>query len=245
MKAIVLAAGYATRLYPLTLDRPKCLLPVAGKPMLDWLCQKLFVLKGLEDIIIVTNAKFYEKLLGWQKSAIYDKPIRVLNDGTFSNETRLGAIGDLKFSLDQEQAHTDVLMVASDNLFQTELHDFIRFAQGNDGVSLALYDIQDAKLATKKYGVVEIDPKGQVVRIEEKPEYPASSLIGTGVYYFPKKTLLWVSEYLAQAEAKDAPGYYIHWLMNKTKVFGYIFSGMWYDIGDFKALEEADRTFLQ
>lgn len=245
MKAIILAAGYATRLYPLTLNRPKCLLSVAGKSMLDWLCEKLVVLQDLEEIIIITNAKFYDSLSQWKDASHFKKPIIILNDGTVSNETRLGAIGDLGYVLKKCQIKTDVMMIASDNLFQTNLSDFINFAKKNNGVSLALYDIHDPKLATRKYGVVELGDSGLVMRIEEKPDKPASSLIGTGVYYFPNSTLPLVPEYLSQAQAQDAPGYYIHWLMEKLKVFGFIFSGMWYDIGDFKALDEANNTFIQ
>lgn len=244
MKAVILAAGYATRLYPLTLNKPKCLLTVGKQTILDALCEKLNAVKTVDEILVVTNAKFFEQLSEWKNGSRSSLPIRILNDGTTSNENRLGAIGDLRFAIEQCHVDSDILMMASDNLFDQDLSGFSKFALSKQGsIAVALYDIKDKSLAAKKFGVLEIDQNSEVIGIEEKPEYPRSSLIGMGIYYFPKATLRYVSEYLGHQDANDAPGHYIRWLVGREKIFGFLFSGMWYDIGNLKALEEANRAF--
>ncbi len=242
MQAIILAAGYATRLYPLTLDTPKCLLSLGGTTILDILAEKLSRVDGLDKIIISTNAKFYEQLESWRVRAKSRPPTQIINNGTLSNETRLGAIGDLNFTIKECRIADDILMLASDNLFDAELGDFICFARSKkNAASIGLYDIKKSDLASKKFGVVEVDRFFKVTRIEEKPENPRSRFIGMGIYYFPKTSLRFVGDYLSSAAAKDAPGHYVRWLLGKISIFGFLFSGMWYDIGDFKALEEADK----
>ncbi len=243
MKAIILAAGYATRLYPLTENKPKCLLTVGGRTILDSIVAKIENIEACDEIIIVTNAKFYFQLETWKKTAKYRLPIRVLNDGTTSNETRLGAIGDLGLVLKEAKIQDDVLMMASDNLFDQELNDFVGFAQSKKAVAIAVYDIGDPKLAANKFGVVEADKTGKVISLEEKPAEPKTSMIGMGVYYFPASLLPKVYEYLADKNAKDAPGHYVRWLSERTTLFSFTFQGIWYDIGDLKALEEANRLF--
>ena len=244
MKAVILAAGYATRLYPLTENKPKCLLTVGGRTILDSITAKIDPVAACDEIIIVTNAKFYNQLEEWKKNAKHRFPIRVLNDGTTSNETRLGAIGDLRLALDEAKIQTDVLMMASDNLFDQKLNDFVHFARSKNGaVTIAVYDIRDPKLAANKFGVVETDKTGKLISFEEKPAHPKTSLIGMGVYYFPCSSLPKVHEYLAGKTAKDAPGYYVRWLSECMTLFSFTFQGMWYDIGDLKALDEANRLF--
>jgi glucose-1-phosphate thymidylyltransferase len=244
MKAVILAAGYATRLYPLTENKPKCLLTVGGRTILDSIAAKIERTAGCEEIVIVTNAKFYDRLEMWKKGAKHGLPVRIINDGTTSNQTRLGAIGDLGLALNEAKIDTDVLMMASDNLFDQELDDFVRFAQSRpEAVTIAVYDIHDPKLAANKFGVVEADKTGKVISLEEKPAKPKTSVIGMGVYYFPASSLPKVHEYLADKNAKDAPGHYVRWLSERTTLFSFAFQGMWYDIGDLNALDEADRLF--
>ncbi|MBI3253032.1 MAG: nucleotidyltransferase family protein [Candidatus Omnitrophica bacterium] len=246
MKALILAAGYATRLYPLTLDRPKCLLEVAGRPILDWLCGKLEEAAGLDEIAVVTNAKFFGALEAWAKGARVRVPVRVLNDGTTSNANRLGAIGDVGFALETVGTQTDLLVLAGDNIFDESFGKFISFAEKKkNAVSVGLHDIRDKNLAAGKYGVMETGAEGRVTALEEKPAHPKTSLIGMGIYYFPKNSLGFVREYLNEKESQDAPGHYIRWLLKRTEIFGFLFSGSWYDIGDIRSLEEAGRSFHQ
>ena len=245
MKALILAAGYATRLYPLTIDQPKCLLSVGKKTILDRLYEKMENISGLNEISIVTNDKFYQKLEDWKNGTKRKISVRIFNDRTTSNDNRLGAIGDLGFALKEIGTQEDLLMLASDNIFDEDLKRFCEFAnKKREGASIALYDIGDKSFAAKKYGVVEMDSQNKITNIEEKPEFPKTSLIGMGLYYFPKETLSLVDEYLRWEGAKDAPGYYITWLLGRIKIFGYTFSGSWYDIGDIRSLEEADKVFL-
>lgn len=245
MKAVILAAGYATRLYPLTENMPKCLLKVGGRTILDSIVEKLNDVKETDEIVIVTNAKFYDQLSAWAGAALSRAKIVVINDGTTSNDTRLGAIGDLGLALREGKIQDDLIMMASDNLFDQDLSDFVRFAKTHgDAVSIAIYDIGDPMLASRKFGVLEVDSAGRVKGMEEKPEKPKSSYIGMGVYYFPKASLPLVAEYLGSKGAQDAPGFYIRWLFDKGQsIFSFLFSGMWYDIGDLKALEEANAIY--
>ncbi|MBI2094823.1 MAG: nucleotidyltransferase family protein [Candidatus Omnitrophica bacterium] len=250
MKAVILAAGYATRLYPLTLNIPKCLLQVRGKAILESLCEKLAPLREIDEILIVTNARFYGQLESWSRSAASRRDawaegatVRVLNDGSVSNETRLGAAGDLRFAAREANLRTDILMLASDNLFEEGLRDFMDFSlKAKDSVCIGLHDIGDRSLAAKKFGVVEVDQTFRVTGMEEKPEHPRSSLIGMGIYFLPAKALARLDEYLASPGAQDAPGFYIRWLFEKgVEIRSFLFRGMWYDIGDFQALEEANK----
>lgn len=243
MKAVILAAGYATRLYPLTLDKPKCLLPIGDTTILSVICEKIVRSGQFDGIIIVTNSKFLEQLEKWKKNFSCAIPVQILDDGTTSNDNRLGAIGDFEFAIKKCGIKDDVLLLASDNLFEQGFTKFLEFSKKNAEITIALFDIKKKEFAAKKYGVVEIDPTGKVTRIEEKPEEPKSSLIGMGVYYFPKKSLPDVSEYMQQKDKKDAPGYYVTWLLQRTQIYGFCFSGLWYDIGDLQSLNEADRAY--
>lgn len=244
MKAVILAAGYATRLYPLTENQPKCLLKVGGRTILDQILEKLKPIQDLDEVIVVTNAKFFNVLEQWKSQTSFDRPIRILNDRTTSNDNRLGAVGDLGLVVRECHLDADFLLLASDNLFEQPLQDFIDFAKSKkDCPAIAVYDIGDPKNAAKKFGVVESDSSGRVLSFEEKPEQPRSSRIGMGVYYYPKNTIPWVAEYLAQKNAQDAPGYYVKWILDRSPLHSFLFRGMWYDIGDLKALEEANKIF--
>ncbi|MBI4432757.1 MAG: nucleotidyltransferase family protein [Candidatus Omnitrophica bacterium] len=243
MKALILAAGYATRLYPLTINQPKCLLPVAGRSILDRLVEKLERIPGLQEIGIVTNDKFYRVLEDWKKNYSAKTTIHVWNDGTTSNDNRLGAVGDMGFALQRMGEKDDLIMLASDNIFDEGIAPFVRFARSKNEVTIALYDLKDKSLAANRYGVMELDREKRVVGFEEKPAAPKTSLIGMGIYYFPKQSLPLAREYLAGKDKQDAPGFYIRWLLNRVKIYGFTFSGAWYDIGDLNSLEEASRKY--
>ena len=245
MKALILAAGYATRLYPLTEKLPKCLLKVGSDTLLDRLIRKLEDVAELTDILVVTNALFYGQLSEWQKKTKCRLPLKVTQDGTRSNEERLGAIGDLDLAIDREKIQSDVLMLAGDNLFDQDLNEFTEFSrQRPDSISVAVYDLGDPKLAAGKFGVLELAADSKVTGMEEKPKKPKTALIGVGVYFFPKCSLALVREYLGQPAAQDAPGHFVRWLHEKgIGIFGFRFRGMWYDIGDLNALKEANLIF--
>ena len=244
MKALILSAGYATRLYPLTKDTPKPLLPIAGKPMIEYLLERLDNLKALNEVIIVTNDKFFRKFEEWHSNgSSFTKPIRLLNDGTTSDSDKLGAVGDIEFSIKKCSVKDDLLVIAGDNLFKFNVEDFLRFAESmRPYTSIGLYDFGNKEEA-RKYGVVELDDNGVLIDFQEKPKEPRTSLIAICMYYLPGEKLKFVSQYLEGNGNPDAPGYYIRWLHKQDKVYGYIFRGSWYDIGDMKSYQEANKVY--
>lgn len=244
MKALLLAAGYATRLYPLTLDKPKPLLPVGPHPIIDYILQNIKRVKAIDEVFVVTNSKFYSHFQAWLEAGDYGLPIEIINDGTFSNDDRLGAIGDIEFVIKKQGIKDDLLVVGADNIFDAELSDFVRFsASKKDSSCVALYDLADRKLATR-YGVVSIDAQGKVIDFQEKPSEPKSSFISTCIYYFPSQKLKLFKEYSAsQARSNDASGNYIKWLSRTDSVWGYVLKGKWYDIGDMQSYQKANEDF--
>lgn len=246
MIVIVLAAGYATRLEPLTLKTPKSLLPVAGKLIIDRILDKVAAIKDrVASIYIITNAKFFENFKAWLKTSKYSGKISLINDGTTSNETRLGAIRDMEIVIKDKAIDNDILVVAGDNLFDFDLNEFLKFAKTKpDGVSIALYDVRSID-AAKSFGVVKIDGKNRVADFAEKPQSPASTLISTGIYYFPRSKLSFIAKYTGMQNKLDAPGYYIGWLSKADNVYGFAFSEDWCDIGTIESYKKADREYSE
>ena len=242
MKGLILAAGYGTRLYPLTLDRPKSLVKVAGQTILERIIRKLETIEGCDEAYVVTNDKFYEMVLKWVRGRTFSLKLKVLNDLTTSNEDRLGAIGDINLVIDKEKLQDDVLILAGDNLFEFDIVDFVKFAKKKNNFSVALYDVKDRKLA-QKYGIVALDSDLKIDEFQEKPEKPKSTLASTGIYYLPKDKLAMVDDYMKTGLTKDAPGNFVKWVSGNDDVFGYVFSEGWYDIGDKKSLEKADIEY--
>lgn len=228
MKALVLAAGYATRLSPLTDDFPKGLLPVGGRPMVDWIVDNIRRAR-IDDIRLVTNARFAPLFEEWSDG------VTILNDGTSTNETRLGAIGDIEFA----DLDDDGLIVAGDNLFEYELADFVAFWRRREGSAVAVHDVGSKELA-KKYGVIDVDVDGRIVDFAEKPEEPASTLVATATYLYTRAHLQLVGTYLAAGNPPDQPGHFVAWLHRREPVYAYRFDGGWYDVGDLGQLREAD-----
>lgn len=243
MTLIILAAGYSVRLHPLTLNTSKSLLPVGNKKMIDRILEKVLKVKGITSIYIITNSKFFKNFSDWLKESRHEEKISLICDGTTSNENRLGAIKDLEFVIKEESITGDVLVVAGDNLFEFDLDDFLRFARGKDGVSIAVHDIGSRELA-RNFGVVKVDADGRVVDFEEKPQEPKSTLISTGIYYFPKDKVDFINEYVKMQNKLDAPGHYIGWLAKRDKVYGFAFPEDWYDIGNMESYRKANEEYL-
>lgn len=243
MKALLLAAGYATRLYPLTLDRPKSLLEIGSKPIIDFILNKIAEIKEIDKVFVVTNHKFYPNFKQWAEGVKNRLSIGVIDDGTLSNDDRLGAIGDIEFVIKRKKINDDLLVVGADNIFDAELSSFAGFSiSKRPSNSVALYDLSDKKMASK-YGVVSIDKDGRVVDFQEKPAHPKSTLISTCIYYFSSEKLRLFDEYFSQGATKDASGNYIKWLKDNDAVYGYVLSGRWYDIGDLESYKKADEEF--
>ncbi len=246
MKALVLAAGYGTRLYPIIKDTPKALLDINGRPLLNYIIEKLMTLNTLNEIIVVTNNKFYRIFEKWAldlRSVSVFPDIKIVNDGTNTPEDRLGSIGDIDFVLNNMTINDDLLVVGGDNLFNFNVQEYILFAvDKSPAVTIGVYDIGNIKEA-KKFGVVLVNGNNKILSFEEKPSSPASSLIAMCFYYFPRSSLGMVSEYLRESKKSDKAGDYIKWLIGKTDVYGFKFSGTWYDIGSIEAYREAQMNF--
>ena len=245
MKAIILAAGYAVRLQPLTLNTPKPLLDIANRKIIDRILDKLGKLDNLFKIYIITNAKFFESFSKWHKASKHKDKIAIINDGSTSNENRLGAIKDIDITIKTNSIDEDALVIAGDNLFDFELDKFVKFGKVNsDGASIAVHDIGDLNSA-KRFGVVKIDERKRIIDFEEKPANPKSTLISTAIYYFPKDKFLFLKEYVSSSNKLDTPGSYISWLAKRDKVYGFIFNEDWYDIGSVESYEEANEEYLK
>lgn len=241
MKAVILAAGYATRLYPLTLDRPKALLPVGGRPMLERLLERLGEVEGLDGVYVVTNAKFANAFREWAREA--NAGVLIVDDGTSDEETRLGAIGDLDLTIREGGIDDDLLVLAGDNLFSESLAGFPAFALAKGGAALGVYDVGDLE-AIRRYAAIELDPDNRVVRLEEKPSEPRTTLAGIALYFYPRGALGLVREYLDAGNNPDQPGRLVEWLYPRTPVYGWRVPGRWYDVGSKETLAEADQAFI-
>jgi glucose-1-phosphate thymidylyltransferase len=235
MKAVVLAGGYATRLYPLTLDRPKHLLEVGGRPILDLLLQRL-PLDELDGVYVVTNAKFADRFREWAQS---HPGVVVLDDGTTSEDDRLGAIGDLQLAIDAESLDDDLIVAAGDSIFTERLDDFARFGLERAAAAIAVYETGDLE-AMKRLSSVGVDDDSRVVTFEEKPERPESTLAGIALYFYPRTLLPLVGQYLAEGNNPDQPGRLVGWLYERTPVYAWRVPGRWFDIGTPETLAEAE-----
>ena len=232
MKALILAAGYATRLSPLTDDFPKGLLPVGGRPMVDWIVDNVHA-AGIDDVWLVTNARFAPLFDGWSTV----NGVSIADDGTDSNENRLGAIGDIRFA----ELDDDALIIAGDNLFDYALADFVSFWEAKGRASaVAVHDVRDRELA-KRYGIVDVDADDRITAFVEKPDDPPSTLAATATYLYSRDHLRLVDTYLEEGNNPDQPGNFVAWLHRREPVFAYTFGGGWYDVGDHAQLLEADN----
>lgn len=245
MKALILAAGYATRLFPLTKNFPKPLLEVKGRPIINFIVDKLEQISGIKDIYIVTNSKFISFFRKWAKTIKTAKKIILVDDLTENNQDRLGAIGDVNFVIKNKKVQDDLLVIGGDNLFSGSLKGFLDFSTNNIlSATLGLYKLKHKKDASR-YGVVKLDNNKKVISFNEKPKKPGSSLVAMCLYYIPKAYLSSVSEYAKDKKKKtDTTGGYISWLKDKANVYGYVFNGSWFDIGDSKYLIAAKKSFI-
>ncbi len=246
MKALILAAGYATRLYPLTKEYPKPLLLVEGRSIVDYIVDKLEEIQEIDEVIIVTNSKFIAKFRTWKKDTKRKIRISLVDDQTKNLEDRRGAIGDMAFAILNKRVKDDLLVVGGDNLFAGDLGDFVDFSRSHSAhPAIGVYDI-GCKSEAKKYGVIKLDSNMRIVDFKEKPRSPQSTLVAMCLYYFPKKKLGLLKEYMeTNTHAHDATGFYIDWLRKKETVFGYIFEEDWFDIGDHKFYNKAKKEFAR
>jgi glucose-1-phosphate thymidylyltransferase len=217
------------------------LLPLAGRPMIDYLLDRIDELEDLDEVQLVSNSRFADDFRAWAGERRGRLPIRVLDDGTLSNDDRLGAIGDIRFTIEQAGLEGDALfVVAGDNLIGYDLRDYVRFWREHDGSAIALREEPNRELI-KHYGVVEVDANDRVLSFEEKPAEPRSALAATAAYLYPPEHVELIPRYLDEGNPPDAPGNFVAWLHSRASVYGYRFTGDWLDIGNKEQLLEADN----
>lgn len=244
MKGIVLAAGYATRLYPLTKDRPKPLLPVAGRPIIDYIVDEMDTLPELDQIIVVTNHRFAAAFEEWAavRNQIGGKPVIVVDDQTTDDTNKLGAIGDIQFCIDRLKIDDDLLIIAGDNLFTYRLKDADDFYRRHQDDTLLARHVSPPEDLTR-YAIAEVDPDGRVLSLEEKPSQPKSDIAVFATYFYRQDTIPMIAQYLSEGHSPDAPGYFPAWLYQHKPVRVYLFDGICIDIGTPQSYAEVQETF--
>lgn len=240
MKCLILAAGYATRLYPLTENFPKPLLTVGEKTILDWLIDDIDTIGIVDEYVVISNHKFAHHFDEWAKAKA--QKITVVDDGTSSNETRLGAVKDIQFAIDALGIDDDMLVIAGDNVLDFSLTKFIEYAGEKKASCIMRYfEPDEAKL--HKCGVVEIDGNDLILGMEEKPADPKSNWCCPPFYYYTKKDAKLIEKGIESGCGTDAPGSYIAWLSGETAVYAMEMPGRRYDIGNLESYEKVQKEY--
>ncbi len=242
MKAVILAAGFATRLHPLTLNQAKPLLEIGAKPMLTWILEKLLAIKAVDEVLVVGNEKFREQFEAWRRSIDPPIPVVILNDGSTTDDNKLGAIGDMGFAMKHIAGEHELLIVAGDNLLEFDLPKYYEMFHRGGRPLLLLREIECTS-ARSRYNEVMIDEEGNVTSFREKPPDPKSNLVSICLYFFTPEIKAKIGEYLEQGNNPDAPGYFIQWLVKQIPVKAVRFEGGWFDIGNLQTLEEARQRY--
>ena len=240
MKCLILAAGYATRLYPLTENFPKPLLPVGEKTILDWLVDDIDTAGVVSEYVVISNHKYAHHFDAWAKTKA--QKVTVLDDGTDSNETRLGAVRDIQFAIDTLKIDDDLLVIAGDNVLDFSLTAFLRYALAK-GTSCVMRYYEPSAEKLKKCGVALVDEEDLVLSLEEKPAEPKSNWCTPPFYYYTRSDAALVAEGIRQGCGVDAPGSFIAWLCGETPVHSMEMPGSRYDIGNLQSYEAVQKTY--
>lgn len=242
MKAIVLSAGYATRLYPLTKDTPKGLLPIGDKSILDFITDQIETVPEIDEMFIISNHKFYTNFSEWAKKRHTRLKIQVLDDGTTDDSNKLGAIGDIWYTIVNGQIDDDVLVVAGDNFFTFPLNDYIDFYRQKQHDSILVAELEDINDLRRMANAI-LDDEGKVLSLEEKPQEPKSNCAVFASYIYKKETIGLIGQYLKEGNNPDAPGFFPSWLYQRKPVYAYKFTGECYDIGTHESYREVCEKF--
>lgn len=240
MKCLILAAGYATRLYPLTENFPKPLLEVKGKTILDWLIDDIDSIGEVDEYIVISNHKFAHHFDAWAEKK--KQRITVVDDGTVSNETRLGAVKDIQFAIDKLSLDTDMLVIAGDNLLDFSLTAFIKYAKAKKASAIMRYFEPDEKRLLKS-GVVTVDENDLIIEMTEKSPTPATHWCTPPFYYYTREDAMLVEKGIESGCGTDAPGSYIAWLCKQTDVYAMEMPGVRYDIGNLESYQNVQKEY--
>jgi len=236
MKAVVLAGGYATRLWPITKHRPKMFLPVGDSTVIDRIFEELEADDRIDEVFVSTNERFAEDFRTHLEDSEFDKPTLTIEDTTEEDE-KFGVVGALAQLFDREDVSDDTLVIAGDNLISFAVSDFVDFFEAKGSPTLAAYDVGSRERA-KSYGLVELDGD-EVVDFQEKPDDPKSTLVSIACYAFTAETIPMLEEYLAGGNNPDEPGWFLQWLQARESVYAYTFDEAWFDIGTPESYLEA------
>lgn len=240
MKCLILAAGYATRLYPLTENFPKPLLKVGDKTILDWLVDDIDTLGSVDEYVVISNHKFAHHFDEWAKTK--KQNITVVDDGTSTNETRLGAVRDIQFAIDKISLDDDMLVIAGDNVLDFSLTKFISYAESKKASCIMRYfEPDDKKLL--KCGVVTIDESDKILNMTEKSPTPATHWCTPPFYFYSREDAKKIEAAIADGCGVDAPGSYIAWLCKQTDVYAMEMPGKRYDIGNLESYERVQKEY--
>ena len=245
MIAMILAAGYATRLYPLTMNTPKALLDIGGRPMLDYLMDEIASVPEIRDVHLVTNGKFFGMFLDWLAAAggrYVHLNIHIHDDGTTEESKKLGAVGDMAFTIDRAQIDDDLLVCASDNFFTFPLTDFVADFRWTGKDTLLMHHIGNIE-TLRGFAVATLDEENRVLDLVEKPKQPPTDIGVYALYLYRRDTLPLIHAYLAEGGRADSPGYFPEWLCKRRDVRGYLFDGECIDIGTPRMYAEVCARF--
>ena len=240
MKCLILAAGYATRLYPLTENFPKPLLKVGNKTILDWLIDDIDASGEVDEYVVISNHKYAHHFDDWAASK--DVKITVVDDGTETNDTRLGAVRDIEFAIDKLMLDDDMLVIAGDNVLDFSLTKFIAYVkEKNTSAIMRYYEPDEKKLL--KCGVVTIDEDDRILRMTEKSPTPETHWCTPPFYYYTRSDAKLIGDAIADGCGTDAPGSYIAWLAKKRPVHAMEMPGKRYDIGNLESYEKVKKEY--
>ncbi|MCR4368889.1 MAG: nucleotidyltransferase family protein [archaeon] len=243
MKALILAAGYAKRLWPLTKNRPKPLLEVKGKPIIEHIISQFKDIPEIDEVFVVTNEKFSLTFEQWADEFDSKLPIKIINDMTTSNEDRMGAVGDMHYTIKEVGIDDDLMVIAGDNLYEYKLAQFHKFFREKKASVVACKDMENIEEVREKFGVVDIDKAGKIIGFEEKPKNPKSALAATACYIFSREDVREISKYIDFENPPDNAGDFVKWLANHKSVYAFVFREKWFDIGSFENLGKAREEF--
>lgn len=246
MKCLILAAGYATRLYPLTENFPKPLLQVGEKSILDWLVDDLAATTEIDEFIVISNHKFAQHFENWKNNKKKDRPyaITVLDDGTSTNDTRLGAVKDIQMAVDKLALTDDLLVMAGDNVLDFSLSAFVQFAK-EKGTSCVMCHEENELKKQQKTAIITVDDNDRITSYEEKPQEPKGNLAVPPFYCYRACDVKRIQEALDNGCGYDAPGSFAAWLSHQTEMHAFRMPGKRYDIGDIQSYEYVKSVFAK